>query len=431
MKNTDTSKTDSNAKSLSQWLSYLESIHPSTIDMGLDRVKAVAHAMSLDLSNALVITVAGTNGKGTTCRLLEQALLSQGKRVAVYSSPHLNDYRERVRLNGELALATDFVAAFNCVESARNETSGGTTSLTYFEFGTLAAIKMMQSWNVDVAILEVGLGGRLDATNIIDPDLAVITTIDLDHQDWLGNTREKIAREKAGIMRSGGNAIVGELFPPSSLYDIANELNANVRWATEDFEAIIASDYSEWSWKGKRHSYTSLPYPKIPLQNVSTALAALELLQLLPEEKVLKDIIHNTTMPGRQQVINQHPLVVVDVAHNPQATLAMKEWLARYNADSLRIVVGMLKDKSIAETLAPLSDLNANWYVANTQGPRGCSADVLENALVNAGTSIQNIALYESVEAAYKQALTDYQSGELILVFGSFVTVADVLAIQC
>ena len=136
-------------------------------------------------------------------------------------------------------------------------------------------------------------------------------------------------------------------------------------------------------------------------------------------------------MPGRQQVINQHPLVVVDVAHNPQATLAMKEWLARYNADSLRIVVGMLKDKSIAETLAPLSDLNANWYVANTQGPRGCSADVLENALVNAGTSIQNIALYESVEAAYKQALTDYQSGELILVFGSFVTVADVLAIQC
>ncbi len=394
-------------KSLSQWLSYLESIHPSAIDMGLDRVKAVANAMGLSLSQSLVITVAGTNGKGTTCRLLEQAMLSQGKSVAVYSSPHLTDYRERVRYNGELPPASEFVNAFEFVENARKDTGSEPITLTYFEFGTLAAMKMMQSWAVDVVILEVGLGGRLDATNIIDPDLAVITTIDLDHQDWLGNTREKIAREKAGIMRKNGNAVVGELFPPSSLYDVANELQANVRWATQDFETVVASDYSEWSWKGKSNSYTSLPYPKIPLQNASTALAALELLDLLPEEHVVRDIIENTTMPGRQQTISESPLVVVDV-----------------------VVVGMLKDKSIAETLAPLAALNAKWYVASTSGPRGCKAEVLENALVNAGTTIENIDTFQDVTSAYQRALADYQTGELILVFGSFVTVADVLAEQ-
>lgn len=410
-------------KSLSQWLSYLESIHPSAIDMGLDRVKAVADAMSLTLDNSLVITVAGTNGKGTTCRLLEQSLLALGKRVAVYSSPHLTDYCERVRYNGELAPENDFVSAFETIEVARGE-----ISLTYFEFGTLAAMKMMQDWEVDIAILEVGLGGRLDATNIIDSDLAVITTIDLDHQDWLGNTREKIAREKAGIMRKNGNAIVGELFPPSSLYDVANELSVNVCWATQDFTTEVAADYSTWSWKGKEHHFVHLPYPKIPLQNASTALAALESLALLPSESTLSEIIANTTMPGRQQTLSLNPHVVVDVAHNPQATKAMHDWLQRYDVSKIRIVVGMLKDKSIAETLTPLCELNAKWYVATTDGPRGCKAEVLENALVNGGTSIQNIASYGSVRSAYQNACADYQDGELILVFGSFVTVADVLA---
>ena len=412
-------------KSLGQWLSYLESIHPSAIDMGLERVKDVANAMSLNLSESLVITVAGTNGKGTTCRLLEQSLLSQGKTVAVYSSPHLIDYCERVRINGELAQQQAFVDAFEFIESAR-----GDITLTYFEFSTLAAMKMMQDWQVDIAILEVGLGGRLDATNIIDPDLAVITTIDLDHQDWLGNTREKIAREKAGIMRLNGNAVIGDLFPPSSLYDVVDELQVNARWATKDFTAAVEAEHSEWHWKGQEHTFTALPYPNIPLQNASTALAALEMLDLLPEEAALNTIIRSTTMPGRQQQISELPLVVVDVAHNPQATASMQEWLSRYKVDKYRVVVGMLKDKSIAETLAPLSSLNASWYVASTQGFRGCEAQVLENALVNAGTTIENIATYDNVTLAYESALADYQANELILVFGSFVTVADVLVKQ-
>jgi dihydrofolate synthase/folylpolyglutamate synthase len=289
---------------------------------------------------------------------------------------------------------------------------------------------MMQDWQVDIAILEVGLGGRLDATNIIDADLAVITTIDLDHQDWLGNTREKIALEKAGIMRLNGNAVIGDLFPPSTLYDVVDELQVNARWATKDFTSVVEVEHSEWQWKGEKHTFTQLPYPKIPLQNATTALAALEMLNLLPDHAALKTILRDTTMPGRQQKISEQPLVVVDVAHNPQATASMQEWLSRYKVDKYRVVVGMLKDKSIAETLAPLSSLNAVWYVASTQGVRGCEAQVLENALVNAGTTIENIATYENVTLAYESALEDYQSNELILVFGSFVTVADVLVKQ-
>ena len=245
-------------KSLSQWLSHLESIHPSAIDMGLERVKSVADAMGIHLKDALLITVAGTNGKGTTCRLLEQAMLAQGKTVAVFSSPHLVSYCERVRLNGELAEEGAFCRAFELIEKAR-----GDITLTYFEFGTLAAMKMMQDWGVDVAVLEVGLGGRLDAANILDPDLAIITTIDLDHQDWLGDTREAIAREKAGIMRKNGKAVIGELLPPSSLRDVVSELDVDARWALKDFFIVenTAPDNSPststsrtWQWKGKHLS---------------------------------------------------------------------------------------------------------------------------------------------------------------------------------
>lgn len=422
MKNHNNNSTGLANKTLDQWLSYLESVHPSAIDMGLTRVKSVAESMGLHLDNSLLITVAGTNGKGTTCRLLEQALLAQGKSVAVYSSPHLIDYCERVRINGDLAKEDDFCRAFELIDKVR-----GTVSLTYFEFSTLAGMKMMQDWGVDVAILEVGLGGRLDATNILDPDLAVITTIDLDHQDWLGDSREDIAREKAGIMREQGNAVIGELSPPLSLANVVNSLNVNAVWAGKDFVTTLHDDSGQWEWRGIHTSFMELPYPHIPLQNVSTALAALETLDLLPDESTVKAIIAATRLPGRQQTINENPLVVVDVAHNPQATRAMKLWLSRFSTTRLRIVVGMLKDKSIEETLAPLSSLNAQWYVGSTTGARGCDASTLRQALVNENVKGSAICTFTEVASAYNQALTDYVEGELILVFGSFVTVAQVL----
>jgi len=429
--NTQKNQNTDSTTSLSQWLSHLESIHPSAIDMGLGRVKSVANTMDIHLKDSLLITVAGTNGKGTTCRLLEQAMLAQGKTVAVFSSPHLLSYCERVRLNGELAEENEFCRAFELIEKAR-----GDITLTYFEFGTLAAMKMMQDWGVDVAVLEVGLGGRLDATNILDPDLAIITTIDLDHQDWLGDTREAIAREKAGIMRKNGKAVIGELLPPDSLQEIVAELNVEGRWAQQDFFVVknaVADSSPEhspsrtWEWKGKHSEFTQLPYPHIPLQNVATALAALELLDLLPDETAIKQIIANTRLPGRQQEISHNPLVVVDVAHNPQATKAMQEWLTRYPASKIRVVVGMLKDKSIVETLAPLSSLNAQWYLASTSGPRGCDASVLAGALLDAQLDKTCTQTFFDVTSAYKAARNDYHEGELILVFGSFVTVAEVL----
>jgi len=416
---------DPTKKSLGQWLSYLEAIHPNAIDMGLERVRSVAQAMDIHLNDSLLITVAGTNGKGTTCKLLEQALLAQNKTVAVFSSPHLISYCERVRHNGEPAAEVAFCDVFELIERAR-----GDITLTYFEFGTLAAMKMMQDWGVDVAILEVGLGGRLDATNILSADLAVITTIDLDHQDWLGDTREQIAREKAGIMRRDGKAVIGELAPPASLNEVADSLHVNGVWVNKDFSYQLDDSGESWHWHGVRDHFAHLPIPHIPMQNAATALAALEVLDLLPDEIQIKRILSHTQLSGRQQTISEQPRVVVDVAHNPQATKAMKQWLSRYTASKIRIVVGMLKDKSITETLAPLSSLNAQWYVGSTSGPRGCSNQVLRQALHSVQVHDGAISSFNDITEAYRGALNDYNKDELILVFGSFVTVADVLEYQ-
>lgn len=410
---------------LEQWLSYLESIHPSAIDMGLTRVKQVAERLKLQFDNTLLITVAGTNGKGTTCRFLEQALLAQGKRVAVYGSPHLVSYRERVRFNGEWADSHAFCQAFQAIEAAREE-----ITLTYFEFGTLAAIKMMQDWQADVVILEVGLGGRLDATNILDANLAVITTIDLDHQDYLGDTREKIATEKAGIMRENGKAVIGELRPPCTLFASVNELNVDAVWAQKDFYSngsAPLNQQGQWDWQGKHSILNSLPAPHIPFQNVCTALAALEAIELLPSNAIIQNVIANTRLPGRQQLLRNTPKVVVDVAHNPQATKAMLSWLQGFQANKIHAVVGMLKDKSIAETLAPLSQLNAQWYVASTEGARGCEEDVLTSALESAAVPASAISRFNGVAPAYESALKHCENNELVLVFGSFITVAAVM----
>ncbi len=268
---------------MAHWLTYLESIHPTTIDLGLNRVQAVANNLGLSFSDKTVITVAGTNGKGTTCRFLELACLQQHKTTGVYSSPHLLSYAERVRINGDMASEDDFCQAFRRIEQIRED-----ISLTYFEFSTLAALLLMQQHNVDVLILEVGLGGRLDATNIISADLAVITTIDLDHQDWLGDTREAIAREKAGIMRAHKKAVIGDLSPPSSLLEEVKRLNVDARWAQQDYQFTSTQS---WSWQSADNQFTHLPEPNIPKQNVATALAVLQHLDWLPDGRQVAQLI--------------------------------------------------------------------------------------------------------------------------------------------
>lgn len=408
-------------KSLTDWLGYLESIHPSAIDMGLARVQRVADILSLSLDNSTVITVAGTNGKGTTCRMIEAVLLSQGKTVGVYSSPHLLDYRERVRINGAQLNEQAYCEAFEAIEQAR-----GDTTLTYFEFGTLAALMLFKQSQPDVVLLEVGLGGRLDATNIVDPDIAVITTIDLDHQAWLGDTRDEIAIEKAGIMREKGMVVIGELDPPASLRGCVDALRADASWALSDFSA--SPQGNGWDWRFGDVQLRNLPTPLIPMQNASTALAVLHRLGWLQDDDTLRKTLSQTALPGRCQTISTHPEVVVDVAHNPQATRALRQWLDAQDSVPLHIVVGMLSDKAVSASLQPLSDLKASWYAAGTAGPRGMSGDKMAEALNAAGIKVSEC--FDSVASAYREAYANSNESDRILVFGSFLTVADVLALH-
>ena len=403
-------------KTLPQWLEYLESIHPSAIDMGLDRVNEVAQRLNLRF-DARVITVGGTNGKGTTSALIENALLIEGQTVGVYSSPHLLDYRERVRINGALPDAAAFCDAFEQVEQAR-----GDISLTYFEFGTLAAMLMLMAAELDVVVLEVGLGGRLDATNIITPDCAVITSIGLDHQDWLGDTREKIAVEKAGIIRHGGKVVIGEPEPPHTLREAVKALNADAWWQNQEFSIARRTDGAVTFTAAEQT--LELSDTAIPLNNVATALAVLKHAGFIVSDATMQQAVANTQLPGRRQQIASQPATYLDVGHNPQATESLAEWLDSKTFEQVHIVVAMLNDKAPAASLAPFKRFAPQWYFASTHGPRGLSAEKLAAAVENTPTR-----LFPAVTEAYEAARQDAQSEDLILVVGSFHTVADILAL--
>ena len=402
--------------SLNTWLAYLESIHPKNIDMGLDRVNAVFHDLSADLTSATVITVAGTNGKGTTCAMLEQAGMFAGKKVAVYSSPHILDYRERVRVNGQMLEEAAHCHAFLQVEIARQ-----TQSLTYFEFSTLAALYLISQQQCDWVILEVGLGGRLDAVNIVDPNLAVITSIDLDHQDWLGDTREAIAIEKAGIIRADIPVVIGEPDPPLTLLDSVNALTSNSYWQGRDFS--FQATQNDWQWQTSQLSFAHLSLPHIPMQNASTALMVIALLDMHFSQSQLNEILSATQLTGRQQVIMDAPTVMLDVAHNPHATRLLAKTIRKMPHARLRLVVGMLADKDIAASLAPLCGLGASWYVASLDVPRGADKTRLKSVLNVTETVID----FNHVGEAFEWALNESQNDDLIVVFGSFFTVAKVM----
>ena len=404
------------SKTLTQWLEYLESIHPSAIDMGLDRVNEVAQRLNLRF-DARVITVGGTNGKGTTSALIENALRLEGQSVGVYSSPHLLDYRERVRINGALPDAAAFCDAFEQVEQAR-----GDITLTYFEFGTLAAMLMLMAAELDVVVLEVGLGGRLDATNIITPDCAVITSIGLDHQDWLGDTREKIAVEKAGIIRHAGKVVIGEPEPPQTLREAVKALNADAWWQDQEFSIARSTDGAVTF--NAAEQTLALSDTAIPLNNVATALAVLKHAGFSVSDATMRRAVANTQLPGRRQLIAKQPATYLDVGHNPQATESLAEWLDSKTFKQLHIVVAMLNDKAPTASLAPFKRFAPQWYLAATQGPRGLSAEKLAAAVENTSKR-----LFPAVTEAYEAARQDAHSEDLILVVGSFHTVADILAL--
>ncbi|HEK3131910.1 TPA: bifunctional tetrahydrofolate synthase/dihydrofolate synthase [Proteus mirabilis] len=408
---------------LSVWLSYLEHLHSSAIDMGLERVGKVGQLLNVLRPAPKVITVSGTNGKGTTCHMLESILMASGLKVGVYSSPHLVHYTERVRIQGKELSPADFCQVFAEIEQTR-----GDISLTFFEYGTLAALKLFQQAQLDVVILEVGLGGRLDATNIVDADIAAITSIALDHTDWLGADREHIGHEKAGIFRKNHYAVVGEPDMPLSIAQVAQQKQAKLFRRGVDWSFSIDGDH--WHWHSADKQFEKLPIPNIPLANAGTAMAVIRCL-LKTNDKVSQGITHQSIvegmskaqLPGRFQIISQHPLVIFDVAHNPHAAGYLAEKLAqlpRYSDTKVRIVVGMLGDKDIAGTLACLSPQADQWYVAPLNEFRGASAQVLAQHL-------DYPAVFDSVEQAWQQAISEAQKNDIVVVCGSFHTVAHVM----
>ena len=416
-------------RELSGWLTYIEQQHPQSIALGLERVARVRDAMGLSIA-VPVITVAGTNGKGSTCALLEAILSAAGYRVGLYTSPHLLRYNERVRIGGSEIDDAALASAFARVESARME-SAGDVRLTYFEFGTLAAVDLFMRGAVDVLVLEVGMGGRLDAVNAFDADCAIVTRIGLDHMEFLGATREAIGYEKAGIFRASKPAVLADPDPPASVSAHAHSVGAEPLRVGHDFGYRVGRD--DWSFWGPAGEKSGLVYPALrgntQLLNASAALAALDALRArLPV--TVQQICHglaSVALHGRFQVLPGPPEVVLDVGHNPQAAAVFADNLSGLGCSRTTwAVFGMLRDKDVAGVVNVLARHVNHWMVCTLPPPRGAAATQLAQVLRRAGVNV--VGEFENPAAAYAAARGEAGESDRILVFGSFYTVADVLA---
>ena len=411
--------------SLAEWLAYLERLHPKTIAMGLERVARVLETLALR-PRLPIITVGGTNGKGSTCAMLESVLDAAGYRVGLYTSPHLLRYNERVRTGRMPATDAELCRAFAEVERAR-----GDTPLTYFEFGTLAAMIVFLRAGLDAAILEVGLGGRLDAVNAFDNDVAVITSVAMDHMDYLGDTREQIAFEKAGIFRPGRAAVVAEPDCPQTMLDHAAQVGASVLLVNRDFG--FSGDGTQWRYWGPRGKRGGLPYPALrgehQLYNASACLTALDALRdRLPVTMLdIRRGLLEVDIAGRFQVLPGRPAVILDVAHNPHAARGLAENLKRMGLFRETVAVfGMLRDKDIPGVVAAVKDQISRWLVADIREWRGATAVQLKQALESAGVR-GDIEAFDDAGAAFREACRTATTNDRILVFGSFVTVAQAM----
>ena len=422
--------------SLNDWLLRLESMHPKAIDMGLDRVAAVAQILGLTFS-CPVITVGGTNGKGSTCAMLESILLQGGYRVGLYTSPHLIHFNERARINGELVSDDSLCAAFEKVDAARRD-----ISLTYFEFSTLAILLLFVEAGLDAVILEVGLGGRLDAVNIIDADVAIVTSVDLDHQDYLGDTREAIGFEKAGIYRAGRAAICSDPAPPASLIDHATAIGADLWLFGRDFN--YSGDRQQWNYGGRNLRRNSLAYPSLrganQLLNASAALAALEALRdrlPLGAQEVRNGLVM-VELPGRFQVLPGRPQVILDVAHNPHAAATLAQ-----NLDNMGFfpftyaIFGAMSDKDVIGVISHLKDKIDHWYLTGLPLDRAADTQYLADCLRQAGVKESTdkaaectIRHFPNPQEAFIEAKGIASENDRIVVFGSFLTVAGVMALK-
>lgn len=443
------------SSSLALWLSYLESLHPQVIDMGLERTNTVAERLHLKNNSALKIVVGGTNGKGSTCAMLEAILLAAGYKVGLYTSPHLVRYNERIRVNGAELTDAQIVQQFAKINQARAE-----TSLSYFEFATLAAWGAFIDANVDIMIFEVGLGGRLDAVNCIDADCSIITSVDIDHVDYLGDDREHIAWEKAHIFRAGKPAICADPLPPENIKAYADKIGADLWQFGVDFN--YSGDAQQWAFAGREQRRAALAYPSLrginQLLNASAVLAALEALrmQLVVPASSVREGLLRAAVPGRMQILPGQPTVILDVAHNPHAAGALAQNLQQMPSTpgaKTYAVVGMLKDKdckAVIERLAPHIDM---WLCATVEGPRALTAlelsgfvkdalaaeQIVDNAKIDSATPTVRpklttvapdqvqIEVCDGLVQAFVKAQGLAVENDRILVFGSFFAVGPIL----
>lgn len=419
---------------LDGWLAYLETLHPKAIALGLERVNAVHARLEAGLV-CPVVTVAGTNGKGSTCAMLESVLRAAGYRTGLYTSPHLTRYNERVCIAGKQATDEMLLAAFEAVEDARCATldaEGRAYALTYFEFGTLAALWLFARAQLDVVVLEVGLGGRLDAVNIVEADVAVLTSVGIDHVEYLGPTREDIGREKAGIFRTHRPAVVAEPHPPATITDAARSIGASLTQIGRDFGYV--NEGTQWRYWGPRGERFGLPFPALrgayQLANAATVLVVLDLLHVrLPVSAgAVRTGLLTVALSGRFQVLPGRPVTVLDVAHNPLAARVLADELGAmgYHPRTLA-VCAMLADKDIEGVAAAMAPRVDEWFVAGLPGPRGATREQMSEALQRAGVALAAIRNFDTVGEAGAAARNVASETDRIVIFGSFLTVAAVL----
>jgi len=414
---------------LNDWLTHLENAHPTVIELGLQRVGSVRDRLGIRF-NCPVIIVGGTNGKGSTCAMLESILMQAGYKVGLYTSPHLVHFNERARINGISVADQEFVDSFHLVEQARQE-----VSLSYFEFTMLGCMQIFINAKPDVVILEVGLGGRLDAVNIFDADVAIVTSVDIDHVEYLGHTREAIGFEKAGIFRTGKTAICSDPLPPQSLIDHALEIDADLWLFGRDFN--YSGDKQQWNYAGRQQRRNSLAYPSLrganQLLNASAALAALEALKdrlPLGAQEIRTGLVM-VDLPGRFQVLPGKPTVILDVAHNPHAAATLHQNLENMGFHPYTYAVfGAMQDKDIAGIISQLKTQIDHWCITDLPLPRAATATHIEmllnlqNVLDDGEKTIQ---CFDNPANAYTYAVSKAGENDRIVVFGSFLTVAGVI----
>ncbi|MEB8433467.1 bifunctional tetrahydrofolate synthase/dihydrofolate synthase [Cocleimonas sp. KMM 6892] len=424
-------------KTLQDWLSWQETLHLSEIDLGLERIGRVAEQLGLLTPSFPIITVAGTNGKGSTVAFLNEMLQAEGYKTGAYTSPHLINYNERITINSNEASDALIIEAFDAIDQARFITNKNNeieeVSLTYFEFSTLAAMWCFQQQDIDVAVLEVGLGGRLDAANLWDTNLAIITSIDVDHIDWLGDDRELIAKEKAGIMRSTAPAICGDPTPPEMIKTEAERLGIKLIQLNEDFSfSIDKNDPEHWIWRDEKIEL-SLPKPRLQgdfqINNASTAIAGLMAIQdrLPTSPESISAGLQKASITGRLQIINESPEWLLDVAHNPHSAKELSKYIDTHKVSGKTFALfSMLKDKDIDEVLKLMDPVIDEWHIVPLEGSRGTSLTDLKQQFTDSFID-SNLVTHERFSDACQLLKNITKDEDRVVAFGSFLVVSEVL----